>query len=317
MPELLSETPDNPIPANAVAGMLAMPDGKRLRYARFAAEGRPLKGTVVIITGRNEFIEKYFETIGDLSRRGLGSAIFDLRGQGRSDRLLSNPHRGYINDFQDYAGDVGVFLEEIVLPDCRPPYFLLAHSTGALVALVAAPLLANRIQRTVLLAPLLGFPGKPSSIRAGRFAASALHALGLGLVYMGGGPPARIPTPFERNVLTTDPKRYARNLSIVRHHPGLGLGGPTASWVRAVALAIERVNEPDFVANLHIPTLVIAAGADSVVDNGAIERYARRLRSGSIVTVDGARHELLQETDIFREQVLAAFDAFIPGSGQI
>jgi lysophospholipase len=32
-----------------------------------------------------------------------------------------------------------------------------------------------------------------------------------------------------------------------------------------------------------------------------------------MLTVDGARHELLQEADIFREQVLAAFDAFVPG----
>ena len=30
--------------------------------------------------------------------------------------------------------------------------------------------------------------------------------------------------------------------------------------------------------------------------------------------IDGARHEILQEADIYREQLLAAFDAFIPGT---
>jgi lysophospholipase len=38
------------------------------------------------------------------------------------------------------------------------------------------------------------------------------------------------------------------------------------------------------------------------------------LKAGHVVTIPGARHELLQEADIYREQALAAFDAFIPGS---
>ena len=38
--------------------------------------------------------------------------------------------------------------------------------------------------------------------------------------------------------------------------------------------------------------------------------------AGSLLTIDGARHELLQEADLYREQVLAAFDAFIPGTPQ-
>ncbi|RVC17403.1 alpha/beta hydrolase, partial [Mesorhizobium sp. M7A.F.Ca.AU.001.01.1.1] len=45
-----------------------------------------------------------------------------------------------------------------------------------------------------------------------------------------------------------------------------------------------------------------------------VEAYARRLRLGSLLMIDGSRHEILQEADIYREQLLAAFDAFIPGS---
>jgi len=32
------------------------------------------------------------------------------------------------------------------------------------------------------------------------------------------------------------------------------------------------------------------------------------------LTIDGAKHELLQEKDFYREQLLAAFFAFVPGS---
>ncbi len=311
--ELLHETPGNPVPANVHAGFITTRDGKRLRYARFAAEGRPLKGTVVIQTGRNECIEKYFETIRDLSKRGLGVAIFDLRGQGGSERLIRNPERGYVDSFIDYVGDVGVFFEEIVLPDCRGPYFMLAHSTGALVALLAAPTLANRVQRMVLSAPLLEFAGQPLTMHGTLRLSSFLYGLGLGTMYLGHGKRDENP-PFERNVLTSDPERHARNVDIYRHYPKLGIGGPTVAWIRAACLASERVQDPDYIESLKVPTLIVAAGADKVVDTPAIERFTQHLRTGSLVTIDGARHELLQEADVYREQFFAAFDAFIPGS---
>lgn len=315
MTDLLFETPDNPIPKNAVAGMLTTPDGIMIRYARFAPEGRPLKGTVLIVPGRNEFIEKYFETISDLSARGLGTVVFDLRGQGGSGRLLRNPWPGYISDFAHYAGDIDPLFKEIILPDCRGPYYVLAHSTGALVALMASPSLTNRVERMVLASPFLGLPRSGLSMRNTRLLAGTMNALGLGTVYLGGRAPRAEPTPFASNVLTSDPVRYRRNIEIVARYPQLGIGGPTAAWVRAACDAIGYVNRPDFIAGLRVPTLVITAGGDRVVDSVAAQLYARKLRAGSHLTIEHARHELLQEADLYREQMLAAFDAFVPGSG--
>ena len=51
--------------------------------------------------------------------------------------------------------DLDQFFEEVVLPDCRGPFYVLAHSTGSLVALLAAPAMVNRVRRMVLVAPLL------------------------------------------------------------------------------------------------------------------------------------------------------------------
>ena len=106
---------------------------------------RPLKGTVVILPGRNECIEKYFETARNLSERGFSTATLDWRGQGGSDRLLRDPQRGHVQSFYDYARDLDQFFEEVVLPDCRGPYYVLAHSTGSLIALLASPSLINRV----------------------------------------------------------------------------------------------------------------------------------------------------------------------------
>jgi lysophospholipase len=312
----LFEIEGNPVPANAVAGRLTMRDGVSVRYARFAATGRPLKGTVMIVTGRNEYIEKYFETIRDLSARGLGTLIFDLRGQGLSDRLISDPARGFISNFGDYVADVEEVFEQVALPDCRGPFFLLGHSVGGLIGLLAAPALVNRVRRIVLLAPLLGYPQLPVSTSTLRRLTGLMRMVGLGRTYVSGVRDRRATVPFAVNKLTTDHTRYERNLTLRRLHPDLALAGPTASWVHATCRAIDQAQDPDFLARVNVPTLIIAAGADEVVSTSAIERLSLRLRAGSLVTIDGARHELLQESDLYREQVLAAFDAFVPGSGE-
>jgi lysophospholipase len=308
------ETPDNPVPDHARTGFLTARDGRKIRYALFGATGRPLKGTVLVLAGRNECIEKYFETIRDLAARGFTAATLDWRGQGASDRLLRNPEKGFVDDFQDYVSDLDEFFSEIVLPDCRGPFYVLAHSTGALVALLASPVMVNRIQRMVLCAPLLDLPGRSHSMRTARRTSVFLYSLGLGSMYLGSGRRPRETRPFLGNVLTTDPDRYRRNCLIYDTHPQLALGGPTVAWVRAACRACERVHDPEFMAGMRIPTLFIAPGNDGVVSTRAVENYGRRLKSASVLTIDGARHEILQEADFFREQLLAAFDAFVPGT---
>ncbi|MFZ0104820.1 MAG: alpha/beta hydrolase, partial [Pseudolabrys sp.] len=79
----LVSIPANPVPDGVVVGAIKTSDGVNLRFARWAPPpGR--KGTVVVMQGRAEFIEKYFETVRDLRARGFAVATFDWRGQGLS-----------------------------------------------------------------------------------------------------------------------------------------------------------------------------------------------------------------------------------------
>src|SRR5881394_4041409 len=76
----LVSTPDNPAPDRAVTGTVTTPDGVELRFARWGSPA-DAKGTVCVFSGRGEFIEKYFETVRDLRRRGFAVATMDWRGQ--------------------------------------------------------------------------------------------------------------------------------------------------------------------------------------------------------------------------------------------
>src|SRR4249920_1675937 len=132
----LVSIPANPVPPDVVSGTFKTPDGVSLRFARWAPPpGR--KGTVCLFQGRSEFIEKYFETVRDLRARGFAVATFDWRGQGMSDRGLSDRSRGHVRNFSEYATDLEAIMQQVVLPDCPPPIFALAHSMGAAIAIRA------------------------------------------------------------------------------------------------------------------------------------------------------------------------------------
>ena len=309
----LISIPANPVPDEAATAMLQTPDGVLIRYARWAPPpGR--KGTVCVFQGRAEFIEKYFEVVRDLRARGFAVATFDWRGQGLSERLLSDRFRGHVGNFADYLTDLETFMKEVVLPDCPPPLFALAHSMGASVLIQAAAKGHRWFDRMVLTAPLLRLAERRMYGMAPGLA-RLLRMSGRGGGYVPGGGPAVLNTrPFLDNPLTSDPVRYARVAAVLEAEPALGLGSPTIAWADAAFRVMAQMRPTTWPARIRQPMLIVAAGQDRLVSTAAIETFAIHLRAGSHVIIPGAEHEILMEQDIYRNQFWAAFDAFVPGT---
>lgn len=309
----LISIPANPVPDGAITGMLKTADGVNLRFARFAPPaGR--RGTVCILPGRTEWIEKYFETVRDLRGRGFAVAILDWRGQGLSDRALADRHKGYVGSFSEFDIDLETLMREVVLPDCPPPLFALAHSMGATIMIRAVHRGQRWFDRIVLSTPMLGI-GFLTSMTLPSLLVGALRLSGFGTMYVPGRYPGVLDLrPFVGNILTSDPVRFARNAAILETEPALGLGGPTVGWCDAAFRAMRVMREPSYPANIRQPILIVAAGRDAIVSNQAIEDFAALLRAGSHLVINGAQHELLMEQDRYRTQFWAAFDAFVPGT---
>jgi len=313
MTDVLFESPGNPVPPNHFAGYFTSFDGMKLRYAVFRSGSQVPSGTIVLLPGRNEPIEKYFETIRDLNAMGLWVAVMDWRGQGGSPRLLKqSPRRGHARRVRDYERDLDLFLEHIVLPDTKLPFFILAHSMGALIALKAAPRLANRIERMVLISPFVGAAGLGIPNWLLKLLANAATFFGFGWIQFSRD--TLLDRSFKGNTITSDPMRFARNQAIAQSHPQLGLGPPTARWISIMIDAIEDVMTMDHLRKIEVPSLVIAPNNDQIVPYERLEELSRKFRAGKLLTIPGSEHEILQERDIFRQQALAAINAFIPGS---
>ncbi|CAN0600301.1 unnamed protein product, partial [Laminaria digitata] len=131
------------------------PDGTRLRIGHWPSETGGSR-RVVLCHGRTEFLEKYTETIGDLTARGFEVWSMDWRGQGASDRALKNPDKGHIDRFESYLADLTWFFDTIVGPNVRPgdgETLLMAHSMGGHITLRAVLEGQIKPDRFILSAP--------------------------------------------------------------------------------------------------------------------------------------------------------------------
>ncbi len=309
----LVSTVDNPVPPGAVEQDIYAADGVRLRAVRWAPPSGG-RGTVTVLGGRGEFVEKYFEVVADLLSRGFAVASMDWRGQGGSERPLRNPRKGHVDDFSHFGRDIDALVASVLEPHCPSPWFGLCHSMGVAILLMVDEGGGCPFERLVLTSPMIALKGVDHRGPA-RFLLEALDAVGMGAAFIPGeGSGNSWSAPFEGNVFTTDPVRFARIAKLVEAAPQLCLGGPTVGWAHAAFRLMKRFDEPNFSRRILTPTLFIASGADRVTDVAAAESFAARMRVGRIIVIEGAEHEILIERDVFRRQFWAAFDKFVPGS---
>ncbi len=276
--------------------------GVHLRTASWSGT----RGTIVLVTGRNEFIEKYFETVADLIERGFAVHMMDWRGQGLSDRPLPDRMKGHVGDFADYAADLEALVERAAGPG---PLVLMGHSMGGHVilrALATSAALRAKVAGAVLSAAMLEIDtGRVPPAWAGRLARFAV---------LMGRAEAAVPAPKESgagfNVLTSDPERGADQAFFVAREPRLDLGAPTFGWLDAAFRSIALLGRPGAVEAIELPLFFAVAGADKVVRPDAQRRVAARLKRAQVLDIAGARHEILKERDELRRQFWAGFDGW-------
>jgi lysophospholipase len=306
--DVLLSLVDGDRPDDGEVKVLTAIDGIELRSARWAADpGTTAKGTVLLFHGYSEFIEKYYEVIGELRERGYAVATFDWRGQSLSERLIEDSHKGYVNSFSDFVSDAIMVLNQIVVTEMPPPYLLMAHSMGGNVALRLLMETSGRFSRCVLSAPMVGWDlGLP--LGEACLAADQAVAAGLGDMYAPGATEIDLDNPLNR--VTSDLERFERWMAFYRHEPRLVMAGITTRWMREGAYSTALVMDPERARRITVPTLLASAELDIVVSPTRQRELSEMSKAITLAVIPGSMHEMLMETDEIRACFWEQFDRF-------
>jgi len=242
------------------------------------------KATIVIVHGLAEHSGRFETPARFFAERGIAAHAFDQRGHGRSPGL-----RVHVSSFDEYRRDLRAAIALARLPHPGQPLFLMGHSQGGLVASTYALREPAGLAGLVLSSPFLGLAerSRPSSFLA--VTARVLAAL---------RPEALFPNRLDPALLSRDPAvgaAYAAD-PLVSHTVSAG-------WYLAAKRALADAHER--AASLRVPTLVLYAGADALVDPEATARWIDEAPREQVEAVryDGLYHEILnapEKDDVFR-----------------
>ncbi|WP_435310911.1 alpha/beta fold hydrolase [Primorskyibacter sedentarius] len=275
-------------------------DGVRIRLGHWPAKGVS-QGTVLLMPGRTEYIEKYGRTARDLTERGLDVLCIDWRGQGLADRSLEDPRRGHVIHFDEYQADLDAMMQAATDLNLPKPLHMLAHSMGGCIGL-------RGLMRDL---PFTGvaFSGPMWGIRMRVYTRPAAWALswssgkvGLGHAYAPGtGAGSYVATePFEGNLLTGDIEMFEYMRRQIVTHPDLQLGGPSLNWLHAALFetrALARMASPRY------PCLTYVGSDERIVDVPRIHQRMARWPGGTLRVIDGGRHEMLMDNPEMRTAI--------------
>lgn len=283
-----------------------------VHYAFFTHE-HASSPALVIVPGRSESYLKYQELAFELYAQGYSIFIIDHRGQGLSGRLLANPNKGYVENFQDYVDDLQYFIDNIVTPYCSAKPFLLAHSMGGAIATRLMQDSPSAIKAAVISSPMLGFNSGPLP----KAIAKSLVATKLKLSKLVSNTPCYFfgqknyhSTPFSENKLSHCKHRYQDFVDLYDNNELIQLGGVTTHWLAQSIIAQKEIFAK--IAQLKTPILLLQAGLDIVVGQHAQNDFCQQLHTlqpqscpnGIPSRIDGAYHELFFELDDYRDKAL-------------
>ena len=295
------------IPSGARLSDWKADDGWRLRVMDWPqAAGVPVRGALLFLGGRGDFIEKYIEAMAHWHRAGWHVTTFDWRGQGAS-RAEGGPSPD--DGFDPLVHDLAAFAQEWA--EGQPgPHVAIAHSMGGHLLLRALAEEGLPLTAAVLVAPMIGINTGPIPSWLGAPLARLLQKAGRGAAPIASDYQASIEGKSARqNRLTASAERYADEKWWHGKEPGYDLGIPTWNWVAAAYRSMAALT-PDALARIDMPMLILATDRDKLVDTPAIRRAAALIPGAALAMFDAA-HEILREEDGVRYAALTRIDAFL------
>ncbi len=310
----MTDQPTHPLrePDGFQWGSFTNAKGADIRYGHVKADGES-KGTIVMLPGFRESIEKYFETVQDMKSQGYDVWLMDWRGQGGSQRYLQdNPQKMHHEGYDEQIETLHQFTQNVVDRSPSGPMLLMAHSMGGHIGLRYLKEHDGVFDRAVLTAPMVdintGTLPKPLARQMAKFAKAGNY---LDKYIPGGGDWNEEKNAFKDNNKTSDEPRFKLWMDTLRADPSLKTGDPTYGWVYHTFQSIDILGQEDYLKSIKTPILMQISGRENVVDRHAQERAAGLLPDCRRVDIADAQHEIWHEADNLRKPWLATVIGFL------
>ncbi len=303
-------------PSDGAAFWLTAQDGVRIRAGLWHAGAT--RGTVFLLPGRSEYVEKYGRSAGVLAQAGYATLTVDWRGQGLADRLpkdrmVKDRMIGHVGDFAEYQADMAALLEFATGRGLPQPYYMLSHSMGGCIGLRS--LMAGLpFRAAAFCAPMWGIVMADWLRPLVAVLATTARWLAFDHRYAPGTGPQTYVTevPFVGNLLTTDAEMWDYMRQQALAHPELPLGGPSLGWLKAALAecgALRRLASP------ACPVICGLGSQERIVDVRQVHERMARWPGGRLDLYPGAEHEVLMERPATREAFLQSAVALFAAAG--
>lgn len=236
-----------------------------------------VKGGIVLMHGLGEHSGRYGHVIRFFNERGLSVRVYDHRGHGRSGGARGDVP-GDATILQDAKIVVDNFAQRIAQLGAIP-LFLFGHSMGGLFAARFATARLSPLSGLILSSPALALPMSGTQKVLSKI--FRMIAPGLG-----------IPNGLKTQYLSHDPQVETDYLKDPLVHPKI-----SARLLSSMLAAIDF--SQSHADALAIPTLLVVAGDDRLVDASGSEAFFNRLSPGigSMHRYDNFYHEIFNEVD--------------------
>lgn len=255
-------------------GSLLTDDGIELFTYRWSSP-RCSSAPVVIAHGYGEHCGRYEEFARYLVGRGHPVHAFDMRGHGNSPG-----QRGHIDPYRLYTDDLDRFFRSVQLKH-RRPCVLLGHSHGGLLALLSIDRAEIKPAGVILSCPMVALHRRHRPVPYRLAYALARLAPRLGLS-----------NGLDVSELTHDAACAQEWANSPLNH-----GRTSLSWYAGALAAMHKAKR--CLTKVTMPSLVLAAELDPIVDSHAVAIMASRLPAvdREFHVCAGAYHEPLNELD--------------------
>ncbi len=287
----------------------------KINYATYASNTEASR-CMVILPGRSEPIQKYAEVVHSLDTGSLAGQfkyfLMDHRGQGSSARMISKEagdnQKGYVDEFENYALDLKIFMDTVVAKAGCSEKVLLAHSLGAGISIDFMQRFPQYFERAALTSPMLKIQTAPYKYAVARAIVLANMTAGRGAKFAPGQKPFSGVRNFEANTFTSSLERYNMTMDTFEVFPEAKLGGVTNRWLNEVMSRTKHIRS--LYGEIRIPLQVYHAGIESYSEPQEMIRICDETPDCKRTFLPTSKHEVLMDRDVNRDVVISGIEAF-------